>query len=195
MLATANSVADRRRNPLRPWIWSLAALALAVPAVAMRFTAQVDWGAGDFVAMGALLLTACLLYELAARLSASRAYRAGAGIAVANGVLTVWVNLAVGMLGNEGNPVNLLFGGVLLIAAVGSLLARFRPRGMAVAMAVTATAQVLVVAVGIGVGLATATQGAQASGVAGDAMLAACVALPWLIAAALFRNAAGQARH
>src|SRR5205085_1358181 len=80
-------------------------------------------------------------YEVVARISENTAYRAASGIAIVTAFLTVWVNLAVGMLGSERNPANLLFGGVLAIALVGALLARFRPRGMARAMQAAATAQ------------------------------------------------------
>ena len=47
----------RTRNRLRPWIWGGAAGLLALPAIAMRWfpASGVDWRAGDFVVMGALL--------------------------------------------------------------------------------------------------------------------------------------------
>lgn len=173
-----------RRNGLRPLVWGGAAGLLLLPAVAMRFfpDAGVDWSAMDFVVMGTLLAVACGLYELGARLGATRAYRAGFGLAVFAGFLTVWVNLAVGMLGDEGDAANLLFVGVLAVAALGSLLARFKPAGMAKAMFATAAAQLAAVGVGLAMG------GFEPRELA----LTACFALPWLLAGGLFRLAVSR---
>ncbi len=120
------------------------ALILMVPLVAMQFTDQVVWGPLDFAVMGALLFGTGLMYQLAARQVRNLAYRAAAGIALAAAFLLVWINLAVGIIGDEGNPANLMYLGVLTIGAIGALLARFRPRGLARAMFATALAQALV---------------------------------------------------
>ena len=169
-------------NRLRPIIWGGAAGLLLVPAAAMRLLpdAGVHWSGMDFLVMGALLAGACGLYELGARLGRARAYRAGFGLAVLTGFLTVWVNLAVGMLGAENDIVNLVFAGVLVVAFVGSLLASFRPAGMARAMAAAAVAQLL--AVGIGLAMREFRPN--------ELVLTAMFALPWLASAALFRKAA-----
>lgn len=193
MATTPNPDTRRGRNRLRPLIWGLAALLLLLPAVAMRFTTEVDWTTSDFVVMGALLTIACGLYELAAWLSGNAAYRGAFGIAVVTGFLTVWVNLAVGMFGSEDGALNLMFGGVLLVAAVGALLANFRAHGMARAMTATAVAQLLAAATGLVVGLTVGTDEQEGPGVAYEAFLTACFALPWLASAQLFRRAAAQA--
>ena len=181
----------RGRNRLRPFIWGGAAGLLLLPAIAMRAGAEgVDWSPGDFVAMGLMLATACGLYELATRLSDSTAYRAGFGLAVVTGFLTVWANLAVGMFGSEDNPVNLVFAGVLLLAAAGALLARFRARGMARTMAAAGVAQLLAAGIGVAVGLTAGSDEAFGPSLAREAVLTACFALPWFGSALLFRAAA-----
>lgn len=191
MAAHTQDEGARRGNRWRPLIWGTAGVGLLLPLAAMRFfpASGVDWTRSDFVAMGALLFAACAAYELAAWLSVNRAYRAAAGIAIATGFLTVWVNLAVGMIGDEGNPWNLLFAGVLGVALVGALVARLRAGGMARAMTATALAQALVAAVAL-------VAGWDPRG-AGFAM---GFAAPWLLSAALFRMAArvparAAARH
>lgn len=170
-----------RPNPLRPWLWLGAAGLLTVPAIAMWLDAPgVHWTASDFVVMGLLLATACGLYELGARISGSVAYRAGFGLAALTGFLTVWVNLAVGMLGDEGNPANLMFAAVLAVAAIGALLAWFRAAGMAKAMLAAGVAQLAAVAIALAMGgYAPLELG-----------LSACFALPWFAAAVLFARAA-----
>lgn len=158
--------------------WGFVALLLLLPAVAMQFTSEVDWSASDFIVMGALLATIGLTTEFLVRQSGSTAYRAGAIVAMATTFLTIWVNLAVGMIG-DANPYNLLFGGVLFVALIGSVLAGFKPTGMAATMLATAVAQGLVAAGGI----ATDLRGA---------LFSMAFALPWLLSAALFRNAARE---
>lgn len=165
---------------LRILAWGGAAVLLALPAVAMRLQVEgVDWDATDFLVFGTMLVVACGLYELATRMSGDIRYRAAAGIAVATGFLTVWANLAVGMIGNEGNHFNLLFAGVLAVALVGALLAKLRAAGTAKAMLAAGIAQALVVA---------------AAFVVGDdlrgAVFSAWFVAPWLLSAALFRASA-----
>jgi len=162
-------------------MWGGAALLLALPAIAMQLNASgVDWSAGDFIVMGAMLGVACGACELAARASANGSYRVAAGIAIGTAFLTVWVNLAVGMIGSEDNPYNQLFGGVLLLALGGSVAARFRPRGMAWAMVAAAVAQAVLGAIGLPVDQR-------------GAIFSMIFALPWLLSALLFRRAAREA--
>ncbi|HZH44713.1 MAG TPA: hypothetical protein VEY50_11590 [Lysobacter sp.] len=178
MATNLDNRSGRRGNPWRPVIWGTAACLLLLPAVAMRFTAEVDWSAFDFIAMGALLFGACAAYEVAAWLSRNTAYRAGAGIAIGCGFLLVWVNLAVGIIGSEDNPANLVYAGVLVVAFVGAALGRFTAHGMERAMYAAAIAQTLAAAVALALG---EFRGSVLSGF--------FVAL-WLTAAALFRKGA-----
>jgi hypothetical protein len=130
-----------------------AALILMVPWLAMRVTDQMDWGLADFALAGALLVGIGLLYELAARHGDTLAYRAAVGVALAAALMLVWMNLAVGIIGSEDNPANLMYVGVLAVAAIGAVLGRFRTRGMAHAMFATAVAQGLVAAIALIFGL------------------------------------------
>jgi hypothetical protein len=171
----------RRRNRWSLAIWGAAACLLLLPAIAMRFPGSgVDWDARDFITMGVMFTIACGSYELATRLSDSVAYRAAAGIAIVTAFLTVWVNLAAGMLGSERNPANLLFGGVLAIGLVGALVARLRPQGMARAMHATAAAQAAMALYALFGGYAEVT------------LHVALFAIPWLVSAQLFRKAARE---
>lgn len=191
MASTPNLDTRRGHNRLRPFLWGGAACLLLLPAVAMQLGAPgVVWTAGDFIAMGVMLATACGLYELATWLSGNMAYRAGFGLAVLAGFMTIWVNLAVGMFGSEGNATNLLFGGVLLVAAIGALLANFRAPGMARAMLATAVAQLLATGIAVAIGLTAGTDEPHGPKLALEAFLAACFALPWFASSMLFGKAA-----
>lgn len=138
-----NGIAEQRvGGGRRTWpVWAGAAALLALPAVAMLFTEEVDWGPLDFAVMGVLLALVCGAWELAVRMSGDWAYRAGFALAVIAGFLLTWVNLAVGVIGDEGEPVNLVFFAVLALGVVAACVAAFRPAGMARAMALTAAAQ------------------------------------------------------
>jgi hypothetical protein len=83
---------------------------------------------------------------------ARKAYRTALGLAIATALFLGWVNLAVGVIGSEDNPANLMYWGVLAIGTVGALIARFRPRGMARALFATALAQALVPMIALIVG-------------------------------------------
>lgn len=144
MNETSTPPVARHRNPLRPYVWGGAALLLSIPAIAMLFTDEVNWDETDFIVMGALLAFACGVYEVGARLSGSRAYRAGFALSIVAGFLMVWANLAVGFVGEPDNPVNLLFFAILLTGAIAAPLGRFTPMGMARALYATAIAQALV---------------------------------------------------
>lgn len=179
MTKTAGNGGTGRGIPWRAVGWGTAALLISVPLVAMQFTDEVNWSGSDFLFAGVLLGSVGLAFEFVVRKSFSAAYRFGAATALVAGFLTVWVNGAVGMIGDEDNPLNLMFGGVLIVALAGALLARLKPAGMARAMTVAAVAQVGASAVG----LATDVRGAVLSmGFAGL----------WLLSAWLFRKAAGD---
>ncbi|GAB3351915.1 hypothetical protein [Lysobacter tyrosinilyticus] len=180
---------QHRGNRLRPLIWGGAALLLLLPAIAMPFTPEVNWTGSDFAVMGFMLAGTCGLYELATWLSSNTAYRAASGMAVVTGLMTIWANLAVGMFGSEHNPLNLMFGGVLLVPISGALLTTFRARGMALTMAATATAQVLAAAIGLVVGLTVGMDEPHGPGIARETFLTACFAVPWIVSAQLFRRA------
>jgi hypothetical protein len=107
----------------------------------MQFNTGFNWSVSDFVIAGILLLVTGLLYLLVASRGRSGAYKLAAGVAVAASVLLVWGNLAVGFIGNEENPANLLFGGVLAVGSIGAIVAQLRPLGMARAMSATALTQ------------------------------------------------------
>ena len=174
----AISTATRGGRRLSPWRilgWSTAGLLLLVP-----WLANAPWTASDYVFAGVMFGSVGLAFELVVRKSSILAYRLAAATAVVAAFLTVWVNAAVGMIGSEGNPYNLLFGGVLLIALIGAIVARFEARGTMCAMAAAATAQAIISAVG----LSTDPLGAKFS---------MAFAAPWLLAAALFGSAAPSA--
>ena len=74
-------------------------LFLFAPLVAMQLTTQVTWTAFDFLAAAILLIGTGLLFLLALHAFPTRRARIGAGVALACGMLLVWAELAVGIVG------------------------------------------------------------------------------------------------
>lgn len=169
----------RRWSAWRIGGWGLAGSLLLAPLVAMQFTREVNWTAFDFLFAGVLIGGVGLLLELAARMTGNFAYRAGVGTALAAAFLAIWVNGAVGMIGSEHNPYNFLFLAVIAAAALGAVIASFRPAGMARAMLAAAAAQAC-----IGFGGFTADPR--------GAVFSIAFAGLWLLSAALFRKAARE---
>lgn len=181
MTGTTEHASGRRGNPMRAAIWGTAAFLLLLPLVAMQFTREVDWSLADFIVIAIMLLASCGSYEFAARMSGNTAYRAAFGLAVVAAFLVVWINLAVGIIGSENNPANLMFGSVLVVGFIGALIARFQPQGMSLALVTTAVAQAVV-----GVIILVAGWGEEA------VILTGFFGAMWLGSAALFRKAARE---
>lgn len=165
--------------------WGIAAALLLLPAVAMRYSDEVMWDAADFLIIGTLLAMVCGAIELAARASASIFYRAGICLAAVTAFLLFWINVAVGIIGDEGNPANLMYLGVLLVALAGALIARFRPAGMARAFLATAGVHALVALVALIAGLGAS----EPPGPVGILILNGFFVALWTLAASLFAQA------
>jgi len=168
------------------------AFILLLPLLAMQFTDEVVWNLTDFVVAGALLVGTGFMYELVARKGRNIAYRAAVGIALAAALLLVWMNLAVGIIGNEDNPANLMYIGVLAVGLIGAVIARLGPRGMARALFATALAQAFVAVIALMIWKPSVTSdssGWGSAGVLGVFGLNAFFAMLFVGSALLFRRA------
>lgn len=185
MAGTGEIGSGRRGSRWRLIVWGGAALLLLLPLVAMQFTAEMNWDETDFIVFGAMLVVACGTYELAARATGNSAYRAAVGVAVLAAFILVWMNLAVGIIGSEDNPANLMYGGVLAVAIGGAAVARFRPHGMARALMATALAQTLVGVIALAARLGSTAPSFPRAII----VLTGFFAALWLLSAWLFRKA------
>ena len=138
----ANTRGDGLGSRHRIGLWGTAALVLLLPWLAMRINREINWDGVDFAVLAIMLLGACGAFELAARVTGSTAYRAGVCVALATTFILVSMNLAVGLIGSEDNPANLMYVGVLAVGFTGAGLARLRAGGMAITLVAAALAQV-----------------------------------------------------
>lgn len=172
-------------RPTRSWTqgwrvagWGTALVLLAVPLIAMQFTRDVHWTPSDFGFAATMLGALGLGIELTVRRSSNGYFRAGMACAMLAAFMIVWANAAVGMVGNEDNPVNLLFASVILIALFGAAGTRLRAQGLARVMFVAGTAQIAIASV----------FGIMGSDVRGG-LFSIILAMPWLLAGLMFRAA------
>jgi ABC-type uncharacterized transport system permease subunit len=126
------------------WLaWAGAAALTLLPLAAVKALDPAAWAAEDLPFAFVLIAAVGVAAEVALRLPARVTRQAGSLLALGTATLLMWGNLAVGFAGSEDNKVNLLLFAVPAVALAGSLLAQFRPAGMAAALVATAGAQVL----------------------------------------------------
>ena len=169
-------------------MWGTAAFLLLLPLAAMQFTTEVNWDETDFLVFGTMLALACGTYELAARITGNSAFRAAVGLAIVAAFLLVWINLAVGIIGSEDNPANLMYLGVLAVGLIGAGIARLQPDGMARALVATALAQALAGVIALMFGWGSDGENWPRVIVVLNGFFAAL----WLGSAWLFRRAVGE---
>ncbi|MGB0513418.1 MAG: hypothetical protein ACPGJE_01105 [Wenzhouxiangellaceae bacterium] len=159
---------------------------LLIPFVAMQFSNEVNWDLADFVVMAMLLSGAGMAFVLMARASSGFVFRAALGIAVVTGLLLVWVNLAVGIIGSSNNPANLLYISVFVAGGIGAWVSRLRPGGMARTMVAVALVQLMIPLAAL---LSGTPALEQSPGVVAIVILNSGFAAMFALSAFLFRHA------
>jgi hypothetical protein len=163
----------------------IAAFLLIIPLSAKLLTDEMKWSPFDFVAAWVLWFSAGFTYRLIARKQGNTMYRAAVGVAVATALFLVWANLAVGLIGNEDNPANLMYIGVLAVGFIGAIISRLQPQGMSLVLFALAFAQMLVAVIALIARLDLSPE----SSVAEILGVNIFFAILWSGSALLFRNA------
>lgn len=125
------------------------ALILLIPLLAMQFTNEVHWTLSDFIFAGGLLFGTGLMYILATRMTVNTAYRVAVGFALFTGLFLIWTNAAVGIIGSEDTPFNVMYFGVIAVGIIGGFFVRFRPHGMVRTMFAMVLAQGVITAIAL----------------------------------------------
>jgi hypothetical protein len=148
----------------------------------------LDWDILDFVIFFGLLAMVAALLFFVVRKARNNAYRVGVSISVVGAFLLIWINGAVGIIGDENNDANMMFFGVLAVALAGAAIARLEARGMALASFATAAAQTLVAVIALLGGF-----GVEGNAWPWDVIVATLFFSGlWLTSAILFQRAAAQ---
>lgn len=124
-------------------VWGAVAVLIVFIPLSMQFTNDVQWN--EAIAYSVILLAVGGAYEMVVALKKqSSAYRFAFGVGFAGVFLLGWVSGAVGIIGSENNPANLMYWAVFAVGFIGSLLSRFKPRGMAFTLFAAALVQISV---------------------------------------------------
>ena len=78
------------------------------------------WDVVDFSVFGAMLLGVGVIYTLVRRKTDNKTYRFAFGVALAAAFILIWVNAAVGIIGDESNDANMMYFGVLAVGIIGA---------------------------------------------------------------------------
>lgn len=145
------AAAGNRKSLRRPVIGVLCVtgLLLLIPLLAMQFTGEVAWNLADFLVAGVLLGGTGLMLVSLIRLPNSTAYRLAMTVTLGTCLMLVWASLAVGIIGVDGDPADLMYAGVIGVGVVGATLARLRPAGMARTLLAMATSQLLIAGIAL----------------------------------------------
>ena len=124
-------------------VWAIVGVLIVALLTAMQFTDEVQWN--EAVAYGVILLLAGGTYELWLWLrTRNGTYRIAFDVGLLGVFLLGWVSGAVGIIGSENQPVNLMYWAVPAVLLIGSLISGFNPRGMARTLFAAALVQILV---------------------------------------------------
>lgn len=124
-------------------VWAVVVVLILLIPLVMQFTSEVQWN--EAVAYSVILLAVGGFYELWQWLKTrDSTYRIAFGVGLAGMLFLGWVSGAVGIIGSENQPVNLLYWAIPAVLLTGSLISRFEPRGMARTLFAAALIQALI---------------------------------------------------
>lgn len=102
------------------------ALLLLIPVFGNHYIEGWNWSPFDFVFMGALIFGVGFLFELArVKAKGNNAYKLASTLALLGLFFLIWVNGAVGIIGDS--DINLLYAFVILTLFIGTIIAQLKP--------------------------------------------------------------------
>lgn len=170
---------------IRNWLVFIIA-ALSIPLIVMQFTEELNWQFTDFMIMGIALSVIAIAYEFVAHKSRSTIYKSAFALGLVGAFLLFWVNGAVGIIGNENQDANMLYGSVFLVGALGSLISRFNAKGMSNTLYIASFITLLVPMIAIIIWPPSVIS--WSPGVPGVFLMSAFFAMIFFISGMLFRR-------
>lgn len=117
---------------------------LLILFLVMQFTNGMKWSLFDFILAGILIFGTGFTYKLITMKKDNLVYRAAIGLSLLTVFILIWGNLAVGIIGAEDNPANLVYIVVLAVGIIGASIARLKPQGMSIVLFLVAAAQAII---------------------------------------------------
>lgn len=93
----SNRAMGNDRLSWRRWMWGALLALLLLPAIAMPFSAEVNWGVEDFAAAALMLGALGAGTEMASRIAVRPVWRMAMGAAVIAIIALIWAQAAVGI--------------------------------------------------------------------------------------------------
>ncbi len=123
---------------------------LIMPFTASLFVDGWNWSGFDYLFAWVLFSFVSLAITFAVTSTEDTSYKVAIGLAAVATFLLIWINGAVQIIGDVGDldTPDGLYAGVIVIGLIGTILARFQPRGMSRALFAMAIAQFLVPVIG-----------------------------------------------
>lgn len=79
------------------WILGVTGIILLIPLIGMQFSDEINWGLGDFITAGTLLIGTGMIYEYASRNIKNKVNRTILGLMLLAILAIIWAELAVGI--------------------------------------------------------------------------------------------------
>jgi hypothetical protein len=176
------------KKPLTKSILTVALVTLGlllIPLIGQQFSAEVNWTLSDFVAAGTLLFGTGSAFVFISRMAQNSMYKVAGGLALITLLFLVWSNLAVGLIGSEDEPANLMYFGIVFIGILGSIFSRFKALGMSYTSFAMAGGIVLIAIIALTMGM----QDYSGSSVSEILAINAFFIVPFALSGLLFRQA------
>jgi hypothetical protein len=126
----------------RPLIVTL--LLLIIPILGNMYIDGWNWSIFDFIFAFVVFMGTGITFGYVSRKSNGIVYKLAVAVAVFTSLALIWINGAVGLIGDEDNGTGMLYLGVVLIGFIGIALSRFKATGLSRTAFVMAGAQFLV---------------------------------------------------
>jgi hypothetical protein len=134
----------RMTTPLSKIIRALviSSLLLVVPFVASLFVDGMNWSRFDYVFAWLMFSFISLAFTFVLSSTANMSYKLAVGAAVVGAFTLVWIDGAVGIIGESES--NVMYLGVIALLILGAAISRLRATGMSITLFAAALAQALV---------------------------------------------------
>ncbi len=161
---------------------------LILPLIAHQVFEDFNWDANDFIVAWLLVFGAGLAFKLFTRNTENVSKRIAWGMAIAALLILAWMNLAVGLIGDQGNPANLYYLAVFIVFIIGSVVAGLRPQGMWRVLLITAAVQFLIPFLALFIFHPNLSLKEDLTGMLGAIGINTIFAALFLLSASLFKN-------
>lgn len=166
-------------------------LFLLIPLYGNRFIEGWNWSPFDFVFATVMVGGVQLAYAYISKKAGSSAYKIATGLTLLGMFLLIWINGAVGIIGDEDNGWNAMYFAVIGTIFLGSLISQFKSTGMKRTLYVASCVQMIVPVIAF---VAARAEIAKTPGVLGVFMLNAVFAMIFASAGVLYAQASEISR-